>query len=399
MARTWGTGAAPAAAAELHRAVSPQAVRPLQPRSLVGGLRAASVTIRVEHGDCRDVLATLDADSLAACVTDPPYELGFMGRAWDASGVAFEADTWRAVLRVLRPGAHMLAFGGTRTAHRMVCAIEDAGFEIRDTLCWLYGSGFPKSRNLDGEWQGWGTALKPAHEPIILARKPFNGTVAANVLAHGVGALNIDGCRIATSPADQAYIAEHIGGFNQTRSIGGKSAYGGGEVIDRAATYDAAKGRWPANVAHDGSAEVLEAFAAFGQCDSRPVKPENLGISGSGQPRGMFQIGSTVQNGYYDNGTAARFFYCAKADTADRADSRHPTVKPVDLLRWLVRLITPPGGTVLDPFAVTGTTAEAAMLEGFDAILIEADAQHVADIRHRIARWSGLDAPLFAGLT
>lgn len=408
------------------------------------------MTIRVEQGDCRDVLATLDADSLDACVTDPPYHLGapqgrssrapegmyatmrtgFMGKEWDGGDVAFDPDTWRAVLRVLKPGAHLLAFGGTRTAHRMTCAIEDAGFEVRDTLCWLYGSGFPKSldvskaidkaagaerevvgkrraddirggnRACNGDrathtidittpatpdaqrWTGWGTALKPAYEPIILARKPFRGTVAANVLAHGTGAINVDACRVGTDT-----IAQH-----------GRTGDGFGfttpEEADRAWI-----GRWPANVAHDGSGEVEAAFAAFGERPSTETNANGRDYA-SGAQTDSALFGRCKQGQLYaDTGSASRFFYAAKADSADRADSRHPTVKPVDLMRWLVRLITPPGGTVLDPFAGSGTTGEAAMLEKCDAILIEADAKHAADIRHRIDRWSGLDAPLFAGNT
>lgn len=377
------------------------------------------MVIRVEEGDCRDVLATLEADSIDACVTDPPYHLtsivkrfgatslgddtrtsersregsdsyarmarGFMGKTWDGGSVAFDPDTWRAVLRVLKPGAHLLAFGGTRTSHRMVCAIEDAGFEIRDTLCWLYGSGFPKSRNVG---DGWGTALKPAHEPIILARKPFRGTVAANVLAHGTGAINVDACRI---PAADGYIENCV-----TQGINtAQTSYA--PAVHRRPFEPAALGRWPANVVHDGSDEVQAAFAAFGERRGgfgTESRAEGTGIYGqfSGDTKGR-------SVGFGDTGSASRFFYSAKADSADRADSRHPTVKPVDLMRWLVRLITPSGGIVLDPFAGSGTTGEAAMLEKCDAILIEADAKHAADIRHRIDRWSGLDAPLFAGST
>jgi DNA modification methylase len=403
-----------------------------------------AAVISVEQGDCLDVLASWPPAIIDACVTDPPYELAFMGRSWDQTGVAFNPETWRAVYRVLKPGAHLLAFGGTRTAHRMTCAIEDAGFEIRDTLCWLYGSGFPKSLDVskamdkaagatreltrdgivqrdgygktDGnarrwdngssedrprydeaatdaarQWQGWGTALKPAYEPIILARKPLIGTVAANVRTHGTGAINVDACRVATgddlngggyTPRAQGNAWEETGGMNKAGAHAGK--------------FVQPSGRWPANVVHDGSPEVEAAFAAFGNApgQQRYVGPEHgaklsKGIYGDfgehlpHEPRG-------------DTGTASRFFYSAKATAADRADSKHPTVKPVGLMRWLVRLITPPGGTVLDPFAGSGTTGEAAMLEGFHALLIERDATHATDIQHRIKRWSGLDAPLFA---
>ena len=655
------------------------------------------MTPRVEHGDCRDVLAALPADSLDSCITDPPYELGFMGRAWDRSGVAFDPDTWRAVLRVLKPGAHLLAFGGTRTAHRLTCAIEDAGFEIRDTLCWLYGSGFPKSLDIGkaidrshrrdfvdaavrlgvpvpgnslhdwtkGEhapgdkwwatfkavlspeqlgaierevvgfghrkndrdaisvklgrvsddfditapatdaarqWSGWHTALKPAHEPIILARKPLSErTVAANVLRHGTGAINVDACRVGTSDA--------LGGGMVSK---GRPKVSDGwdrpwmhdpntqerKKVEAAAKVAVAEtlGRWPANVCHDGSDEVMAAFAAFGEKSSgvqtapigtggiwsgksnMPCGPqygdtgtaarffftarpdvrcglcgllcapntdtlseckhansadqsslallneddgsarrsarEHLPPEGADKPRRLNEHASSVAGGLlpchqptpdtvHPNapddlsrkivqnvrsaatlcdscGTAiaqslarvrsrstlpsrvlvecisesnarilnqclasyvagrentdtilttqnlstlfgsvfhaiaentkresaeasaniaqgpTRFRYSGKADGADRADSLHPTVKPVSLLQWMVRLVTPKGGTILDPFAGSGTTGEAAMLEGFDALLIEQDAQHATDIRHRVARWSGLDTPLFA---
>jgi site-specific DNA-methyltransferase (adenine-specific) len=425
------------------------------------------LTLQVLHGDCLDLLPTLDADSISAVVTDPPYHLhdiksvphygtggfgnrsheqkaaraGFMGKSWDGGDIAFRPDTWRAVLRVMRPGAYMVCFGGTRTAHRLACAIEDAGFEIRDTLCWLYGSGFPKSldvskaidkaagatREVVGEvvspfkvdkaeaarvaygeylaginengyrtaqitapatpeaqqWSGWGTALKPAHEPIILARKPLQGTVATNVLRHGTGAVNVDACRVpaADLPNDRA---RHGGGI-----IGNGSSY---ELPDSRGALPSA--RWPANVLHDGSPEVLEAFARFGDAPGQQRSSSDAERSQAN----VYGVTSDCGKQYAprnDTGSAARFFYSAKADASDRADSRHPTVKPVALMRWLVRLITPPSGTVLDPFAGSGTTGEAAMLEGRDALLIEREAQHAADIAHRINRWSGADTPLF----
>jgi DNA modification methylase/transcriptional regulator with XRE-family HTH domain len=425
------------------------------------------MTVDVIHADARDALRDMPDASIDACVTDPPYALvsiakrygaeyaapakdrdglykrasaGFMGKQWDTGDCAFDPEFWRAVLRVLKPGAHLIAFGGTRTYHRLAVAIEDAGFEIRDQLGWLYGSGFPKShdvtkaidrrrdwtalpklqsairaarkslgisqseaarrigmvppgeslrgggymwfetgrrmptreewprikstlgigdefdacfeeceREITGEavawtgrsnyqittrdgflrgkpaseaaqaWAGWGTALKPAWEPIVFARRPMIGTTAANVLAHGVGALNIDATRIP------------------------------GETV-----FDAK--RWPANVLHDGSDEVAAALP----------------------------------------GDAARFFYSAKADASDRLGSDHPTVKPVDLMAYLIRMVTKPGATVLDPFAGSGTTGMAAMREGRNAVLIERESEYVADIRRRIAHVSGQDAPLFA---
>lgn len=314
-----------------------------------------SASIDIRHGDCRHHLAEMPEASVDSCVTDPPYGLGFMGKGWDRGvpGVEF----WAAVLRVLKPGGHLLAFSGTRTQHRMVCAIEDAGFEIRDQIGWAYGSGFPKSHNLPG---GRGTALKPAWEPICVARRPLVGTVAANVQAHGTGALNIDGCRIP--PVDDADIDQ------QRRVVGFGKSYGNGEAgialagsadgslhrRDRA-EFDPTRGRWPANLINDGSDEVL-------------------GLMGE----------------------AARFFYSAKADKGDRLGSKHPTVKPVDLMAYLCRLVTPPGGVVLDPFAGSGTTGMAAMREGFSAVLIELEAESVADIRRRIAHVQGADTPLFA---
>ena len=389
--------------------------------------------IRVLHGDCLDVLAGMEENSVHAVMTDPPYHLtsivkrfgkegsapaaagvygrssaGFMGKTWDGGRIAFEPETWAAVMRVLKPGGHMLAFGGTRTWHRLACAIEDAGFEYRDTFLWLYGSGFPKSHNpgeqmdrdmwdeteLDrGErshrsafWGGFGTAVKPAWEPLILARKPLDGTVAANVLKWGCGGLNIDGCRIESG-------GEHMRGEVKSRNEGTWSGSGGMHTPGRGfVATDSPLGRWPANIAHDGSDEVMASFAAFGTSTS------------SDQPRHNGEFKSVAKgrepphttSGHSDTGSSARFFYTAKADKADRADSKHPTVKPVDLIRHYVRLITPPGGTVLDVFAGSGTTGEAAMLEGFDCILIEKDPKSVKDINHRIKRWSGLDMPLFA---
>jgi site-specific DNA-methyltransferase (adenine-specific) len=249
--------------------------------------------------------------------------------------------------------------------------------------CWLYGSGFPKSRNLDGDWKGWGTALKPAYEPIFLARKPFRGTVAANVLRHGTGGINVDACRIVTGESTKR--ASNAGTNGAGWGMGTASNVNGSDT-----------GRWPANVLHDGSDEVLAVFPDVHGAGRAQDKQEKWADQNRSEGWGNIGLGPNGAR-FGDSGSAARFFYTAKADRADRADSRHPTVKPIDLMRWLVRLIVPPGGIVLDPFAGSGTTGEAAMLEGCDAILIEADAQHVADIRHRVKRWSGLDAPLFTG--
>jgi DNA modification methylase len=385
-------------------------------------------------GDCLEVLDTMDESSIDAVVTDPPYELGFMGKKWDSSGVAFRVETWAKVLRVLKPGGHLLAFGGTRTYHRMTCAIEDAGFEIREMHTWVFGSGFPKSLDVskaidkaagaerevigkythpDGrerpssfrttgkvygkhggplqtpitapateeakQWDGWGTATKPAMEPVCLARKPLSEkTVAANVLRWGTGALNIDATRIEPTGEGRARIGEasqerryaERGSTNFAATPGPR----GGDPL----------GRWPANLYHDGSDEVLALF------------PQSKGQQGDVRGTEKSRTGdeNTVCYGEYgartpfakrnDSGSAARFFYQAKASKADRFDSRHPTVKPVALMRWLVRLVTPPGGTVLDPFAGTGTTGQAAIEEGFNAILIEREEEYRADILRRM---------------
>jgi len=416
------------------------------------------------HGDNREVLPSLASESIDSCVCDPPYELGFMGKGWDRSGIAYDVTVWRECLRVLKPGGHLLAFGGSRTYHRLACAIEDAGFEIRDQIQWIYGSGFPKSLDVSKaidaavgidrnpaphvrvdtgfrfqsgstaslppsssaakQWDGWGTALKPAHEPIVLARRPLSGTVAENVLEHGTGGLNIDACRIETSQADQNYINERIGGFNQTQSIGGNGKYGGGETMDRTA-YDATKGRWPANVIHDGSDEVLTAFPdAPGQ--QRYVGPEH----GDRPSRGIYgDFGPRPSNEpRQDFGSAARFFYCAKASQDDRDEgledlphrsagqvtdrkdgsdglnspragagrtngsrNHHPTVKPTRLMRYLVRLITLPDGIVLDPFGGSGSTAKACQLEGMKAILIEKELEYCElAVRRAVQRQNSL---------
>lgn len=382
------------------------------------------MTVQILHGDCRDVLRTLADASVDSVVTDPPYHLtqasrgghartnnpemphgrhrigdkGFMGKVWDGGDVAFRAETWAEVLRVLKPGGHLVAFGGTRTYHRMVCAIEDAGFEVRDQLGWMYGSGFPKSRNLDGDWQGWGTALKPAWEPIALARKPLVGTVAETVLQHGTGALNIDGCRVGVE--DEAYARNHSGdrghaGTRTAEAEGATNLHAGG---GSASTI----GRWPANIVHDGSEEVVSLFPGKAGAQA-PVTVRNGDKFRRtyGAFKGNRDEASSTFKG--DTGSAARFFYCAKADRADRnagldgmpAANHHPTVKPTDLMRWLCRLITPPGGTVLDPFMGSGSTLKAADLEGFSAIGIELDADYIEIARRRIAA----DAPLFAAAT
>lgn len=450
------------------------------------------MTVTVLAGDCLHHLAELPSDSVDAIVTDPPYGLGFMGKAWDElpPGV----DWAKACLRVLKPGGHLLAFGGTRTWHRLAVAVEDAGFEMRDSIAWLYGSGFPKSldvskaidkmngrdlqtryalashirdrreaagftradiagwfpqyrevtanwerrdegnrvptrsdwavlremlnvsdewlplierieaerdviaqrrttdRRGDGtvvglghagnaditapatpdaeRWQGWGTALKPAFEPVVVARKPLDGTVAANVLEFGTGALNIDACRIAAQGRPLIKSASESSTGIYGDGLNGSNAAGTTDV-----------GRWPANVVlDDTTAAILDGQS--GVTASRVGKPRT-GKSGDGW--GMTATGAE----YDDAGGASRFFYVAKAPKRERPNVdgvQHPTVKPLTLMRWLVRLVTPPGGTVLDPFAGSGTTIEAALLEGFDAIGIEREPTYLPLIDARIAR-------------
>lgn len=496
--------------------------------------------VTVHLGDCRDVLRGLPDASIDAIVTDPPYELGFMGRTWDSSGVAYDTTVWAECLRVLKPGGHLLAFGGTRTWHRLVVAVEDAGFEIRDSITWLYASGFPKSLDvskaidkvrddrgdivkvtqwlkrkaweaghnrasvdahmgtsdmagwwltdlrhrcqcptweqwerlrdllgfddaMDAEvwrlngrkgepgndrpdrkvaepganvvfqptqrvvnagtpvlpaaqrWQGWGTALKPASEPVVVARKPLAGTVASNVLAYGTGALNIDGCRVATT--------DSLGGGAEkatTRDQKGDEGWIRPWMSDRAARDAHAQrvrdnvakaeslGRWPANVVLTHAPEcgpadeapcvdgcpVADLDAQSGDRPSgSPVKGTEPSTSGG---QGIYsEIGCVPYQGRNDGGGASRFFptfrYEAKAPTSERprADGvAHPTVKPVDLMRWLVRLVTPPDGTVLDPFAGSGTTGEAAAAEGLRAVLVELEAAHLPLITQRLTKRS-----------
>lgn len=388
--------------------------------------------VELFHGDCLSALATMPDNSVDSCVCDPPYGLsnhdpqdvidclsawvrgeeyrpdkkGFMNRSWDAWVPG--PEVWREVMRVLRPGGHLLAFAGTRSMDLMSMAIRLGGFELRDSIghchdgdaaplmAWVYSSGMPKSKNVAlmidkaaghgnrgraiptasdhlpygqyaeqrltpnpvGAYEaktdaarpyaGFGTGLKPAWEPIIVARKPLIGTIAANVTRHRTGAYNIDACRVPVE--------------------------GRPEV----------EGRWPANVVLDGSEAVEDAFAAYGEKSSgkpgtRRKAHDTHSMSGRLNPLGREEVG------YADTGSASRFFYCGKATTADRAGSDHPTVKPVSLMRYLVRLVTPPGGTVMDIFGGSGTTGQAAVEEGFNAILCEREDEYVADISHRLA--------------
>lgn len=493
-------------------------------------------TAKLLCGDCLDIMQTLPENSVDSVVTDPPYHFtsivkrfgkngaapaqfgtdgafarssrGFMGKEWDGGDIAFRPETWAHVLRVLKPGGHLLAFGSSKGFHRMAVAIEDAGFEIRDTIMWLYGTGFPKSLDVskaidksrkedveptravcrfvraamdvrglkskdlthhfgdcnprlidhwaardtdsqpflptmaqwmklrdvlgldssmdvevtrlnmrkgehgdawnsaeivgqyDGvpgglggdrftfrdssirsasemaaEWEGWGTALKPAFEPVIMARKELDGTVAANVMEWGVGGINIDGCRVETKevrPKDSVQLAhDEFGTFCEKAGRARSTGSGANHEL----------GRFPANVIHDGSDEVLAAFP-----DARGAMAPVRGTEPSGKTVNTFGTfnGRAPSDQRDGGGSAARFFYCAKATKAERAGSKHPTVKPIDLMRYLCRLVTPPGGTVLDIFAGSGTTGQAALAEGFNAMLIEREAEYQADIRRRL---------------
>lgn len=483
-------------------------------------------------GDCLDALRQLPDASVDAVVTDPPYGLSFMGKKWDYDVPSVEV--WAECLRVLKPGGHLLAFAGTRTQHRMAVRIEDAGFEIRDMIAWVYGSGFPKSLdvskaidrrggasvawfgpwfrkwrdengiaqkqvaalfpsktgNITGcvanwelglnmptpeqfnlirdtfglpfasveeaerqvvgqqggnllavapgqdndrsattlnitapatdaarQWQGWGTALKPALEPITVARKPLAGTVAESVLAHGTGALNIDGCRVGRA-------ADDVSGWSQSGSNASENRAMSGANYAREAKPDA-DGRWPANLIHDGSEEVLALFpnTASGVMRGGTMRRDQRETQSVAY--GVFGGNAIKADTYGDAGSAARFFYCPKASKKDREEgldgfakkasgmvsntsgqhltrrdegcempqraNNHPTVKPTDLMRYLCRLVTPPGGTVLDPFMGSGSTGKAAILEGFRFIGCERDSDYLAIARARIAHAAGVD--------
>lgn len=527
--------------------------------------------MKIYGGDCRAVLELMPSNSVDAIVTDPPYELGFMCKAWDSTGIANDVKMWRECLRVLKPGGHLLSFGGSRTYHRMACAIEDAGFEIRDQIMWVYASGMPKSYNLkrselcacggnavqsihakqntehdlrslregdiqasqfvdeereqilqpcvpvqgqtksclwpegaeseigggeqpclergqihraeerlcddtqtesfestterlcfrahpgcgedagatveraggsasprfesseqqtpqsenlrdssgalDGralpnsgccarcgklkkEYEGFSTALKPAHEPICMARKPIEGTVAANVLKWGTGAINVDGCRVGTEDSLSGGSGGLLSHVRDDKDYPDKNGYS-----------PSALGRWPANLIHDGSDEVLDAFpqAPGQQGDLKETgrdRPSSGRFGDMGPPhahkarrdgepsadRRYTEEGSTnfaalPGQRRFDAGSAARFFYCAKTSKAERGEGNvHPTVKPLALMQYLCRLVTPPGGIILDPFTGSGSTGVAALREGFDFIGVELDKSYIAIARNRILK-------------
>lgn len=403
-------------------------------------------------GDCREIMADFATCSVDAIVADPPYGLGFMGKEWDnfdpeaihanaqkrarqkpipaggrngdkprgRTAAAWEAgrydqspkgnrafqswcESWATeALRVLKPGGHMLVCGSPRTYHRLASGIEDAGFEIRDCLQWIFGSGFPKSLNLHGEWEGWGTALKPAYEPIVMARKPLAGTVATNVAAWGTGGLNIDGCRIGETIR-----------INGAGSLGSAGIYG---AMERNDSETIAAGRWPANVLLDKEAAAL-LDSMSGETSERPRILHRNGLRAmDGWGFGAESFGAV----HADSGGASRYFYTAKTSRGERefglgdfapmrrtdADTRnsdapgsnnprlrtnerhndHPTVKPVDLMRWLCRLVMPPGGIVLDPFLGSGSTGMAALDEGFQFLGIDKEEHYLEIARRRITR-------------
>jgi len=421
----------------------------------------------VYHGSNLDVLPTLPDNSVDSIVTDPPYELGFMGKKWDSSGIAYSVELWTECMRVLKPGGHLLAFGGSRTWHRLAVAIEDAGFEMRDSIAWLYGSGFPKSMNIskaiestllngsshstalrrteqDGDgasyqlvgknngilgetriydrkeftastdqaqqWNGWGTALKPAFEPVVVARKPLSEkTVAANVLKFGTGGLNIDGSRIGRAEGDNSSAGNRTATFGTQDTQSGGDGSGGWEQNS--------DGRWPANIILDPyTAELLDEQSGISKSGKPGIRTAD-GFNSNAYGNGM-GIKAGQENGEYgDSGGASRFFYVAKASKKDRnegldhlevkrPDDRtetgmgsfaekgvqpgrnfHPTVKPTALMEYLIKLVTPPNGTVLDPFTGSGSTGKAALLNGFQFIGIELTEEYLPIIEGRL-KWA-----------
>ena len=399
------------------------------------------------NGDCIEQMQKLidEGVQVESVVTDPPYELGFMGKSWDASGIAFDKKTWELAFQLLKPGGYLLAFSASRNYHRMAVAVEDAGFEIRDQIMWIYGSGFPKSLNIgmgvdkkqgnervtvgertrnvkpfdddngwnsnnttgnhiytkgNTEWEGWGTALKPAHEPIVMARKPLEGTVVDNVLEHGVGGINIDECRVGKEILEEqiAGRSNKIGTFERKDMITPKR-----------------EGRFPANVMHDGSDVVQDIFP---NTKSSNVSRERKAGTEFGQSSGWNKhnnVDSGLMPAYGDEGSASRYFYCPKTAKSERnqgliefddkqyshdgrkksienpyqrnksiSKNSHPTVKPVELMKYLCRLVTPKGGTVLDPFMGSGSTGMAAKDEGFNFIGIEREKEYFKISEQRI---------------
>ena len=395
---------------------------------------------KIHNIDCLDGLKLLDDNSIDSIVTDPPYELGFMGKKWDNTGISYNIELWKECLRVLKPGGYLLSFGGSRTYHRMACAIEDAGFEIRDQIMWIYGSGFPKSMNVgkavtafekygnghsssirkarmgddyqptgQEDWKkgmqfqtppnfsdmntdteltdnakqldGWGTALKPAHEPIVVARKPLSEkTVAQNVLKCGTGGINIDGCRVGyKNEADINMVKAKCNFTENSKSIGfgtDSTLYGTGTTpLDQARDCVKEQGRFPANIIFDEEAgQLLDE-----QSGNRPSGKGNgnaeVGIATNGQGVPPLRRGKLVSRD--DSGGASRFFYCAKTSKKERGEgNNHPTVKPLSLIKYLITLVTPPNGICLDPFEGSGTTFIACRELGLDHIGFELEKDY-----------------------
>ena len=421
------------------------------------------MTYQILLGNNLDILPTLPNNSIDSIVTDPPYELGFMGKKWDSSGIAYSVELWQQCLRVLKPGGHLLAFSGSRTYHRMVVAIEDAGFEIRDMISWISNKTFPKSLNIGKaidkaagakrevigkhsapagksavmtgsrtvteagfwargdtdvditapstdeakQWDGWGTGLKPTVEPIVMARKPVEGTIANNVLKYGTGGINIDGCRISTE--------DSFGG-------GAKGSSGFAADYDGEGWAPGSNlGRWPANVILDpDTAELLDEQTSH--LHAAGNKKDTADGFDKGYESSSYEMSykGRANRTHNDSGGASRFFYVAKASKRDRnegldeledsvagsysgnvandgnkigaqpdkpnqpAKNFHPTVKPTTLMEYLIKLVTPPGGVVLDPFTGSGSTGKAAILQGFDFIGIEMTEEYLPIIEGRL---------------
>ncbi len=368
-------------------------------------------TVNLHQGDCQDVMDTYPDNHFSSIISDPPYEINMMNSAWDRSGIAFDVAMWQKTFRILKPGAYLLAFGSARTYHRLACAIEDAGFEIKDQIMWLHAQGYPKSKNLKGEFEGRGTSLKPSHEPIVVARKPQVGTVLQNVEQFGTGAYCIDAARI---PFESEQDLKDATWGRGTDILGGNyigGTHGTGETNIKANP----KGRWPANVIHDGSEPIMDAFAEFGERASG--QPGGVRQAGSNL-YGRFKLGTEV-TGYGDSGSIARFYFCAKASKEDRDEGLrrfalkeagikneagrgfserdphkkimrrniHPTVKPTALMQYLAKLVTPPGGLIGDFFMGSGTTGKAAVMEGFSFVGCEKKSSHfqIAEARIKYA--------------
>ena len=453
-------------------------------------------TIRLLKGDCLQKLKELEDNSIDSVVTDPPYEIGFMGKGWDDSGIANNPELWKEVLRVLKPGGHLLSFSHSRTYHRQAVAVEDAGFEIRDQIMWIYGSGFPKSHDIgkniekikvggkanltqvgtkkglvatnhndkaktsnpsgfsyrtnkkgysevatdrtqvNGEipvyeitndYKGWGTALKPAHEPIVMARKPFKGTVADNVLEWGTGGINVDGCRVGYSDNDDPRISK---GYEWESKA---EPFGEAKTTQNKEGWNT-EGRFPANIIFDEEAgQLLDEQSGIGKGQKNPKVQKGSKRYGENQftNGGMLVKDGWVSSTYNDMGGASRFFYCPKASKKDRNEgldnftpktdrqkghgldricgicgtsmlkpqdckceepdwitppklNHHPTVKPTDLMRYLINLITPSNGVVLDPFMGSGSTGKAAVRCGVNFIGIEKEQEYMDIAKARI---------------